>query len=147
MIQRLWDRQVEAIIQVKIGGAHKYYYKYEPIAALLSRWETIKKDKHGNNCNDQRMVFTICYFSQWNARDIIPGRARAIESKNGGEKGWTPFTHRGWINGRIKIAVAEYYSCMIQRARIPRPPRDRDTDWNPESGIRNCVGRLKCTHT
>ena len=54
MIWCLWNCQVDAIIYVKLGDAYADSYKYEPMAALLARWETIKKDKHGNHCHDQR---------------------------------------------------------------------------------------------
>ena len=54
MVQGLWDRQVDAIIDVKIGDADADSYKYEPMAALLAQWEMIKKDKHGKHCHNQR---------------------------------------------------------------------------------------------
>ena len=47
-------QQVEAIIDVKLGNTYENSYKYKPMAALLSPWETIKKDKHGKHCNNQR---------------------------------------------------------------------------------------------
>ena len=53
MIRGLWDLQVEAIIYVKLGDADSDSYKYEPMATLMSRWETIKKDKHGKHYNDK----------------------------------------------------------------------------------------------
>ena len=46
MIRGLWDRQADAIIDVKLGNADADSYKYEPITALLAWWETTKKDKH-----------------------------------------------------------------------------------------------------
>ena len=52
MVQGLWDRQIEAIIDVKIGDADADSYKYEPMASLLARWETIKKDKHSKHCHN-----------------------------------------------------------------------------------------------
>ena len=58
MIQGLWDWQVEATIDVKLGNDDRDSYKYEPMAALLDRWETIKKDKHGKHYNDQRKHFS-----------------------------------------------------------------------------------------
>ena len=39
MVQDLWDHQVNAIIDVKLGDADADTYKYEPMAALLARWE------------------------------------------------------------------------------------------------------------
>ena len=37
MVRGLWDRQVDAIIDVKIGDADSDMYKYEPTTALLTR--------------------------------------------------------------------------------------------------------------
>ena len=47
---RLWDHQVEAIIDIKLSDAESDSYKYEPMSALLARWETIKKYKHIKHC-------------------------------------------------------------------------------------------------
>ena len=33
------------------------------MAELLGRWETIKKDKHGNHCSDQRKHFSLFVLS------------------------------------------------------------------------------------
>ena len=54
MFQGLWYCQVNDIIDVKLGDADMYSYKYGPMAPLLARWETIKKDNNGNHCHDQR---------------------------------------------------------------------------------------------
>ena len=43
MVLGLWDRQVDATIDFKLGDADADSYKYEPMTALLARWETIKK--------------------------------------------------------------------------------------------------------
>ena len=72
MIQGLLDRQAEAIIDIKIGDADAYSYKYDPMAALLDLWETINKNKHGKHCHDQRKLFSVCYFYQWNYREGRP---------------------------------------------------------------------------
>ena len=37
MIQDLWDRQVDAIIDVKLGENDADTYKYEPMSSLLAR--------------------------------------------------------------------------------------------------------------
>ena len=58
MIQGLWDRKVEAIIDVKFGDADADSCKYEPMATLLARWVTINKNKHSKNYNDQRKKFS-----------------------------------------------------------------------------------------
>ena len=57
MIWVLWELQVKAIIDVKFGDSDAGSYKYEPMASLMARWETIKKDKHGNHCHNQRKHF------------------------------------------------------------------------------------------
>ena len=57
MIQRLWDRQVDEIIDVKLGDADADTYKYEPITALLDRWEKTNKYKHGKHYHDQHIFF------------------------------------------------------------------------------------------
>ena len=54
MVRGLWDRQVEAIIDIKIGDIDADYYKYEPMAALLDRWWTINNEKHDEHSNDKR---------------------------------------------------------------------------------------------
>ena len=38
MIRCLWDFQVEAIIDVKLGDSELDSYKYEPMAVLLTQW-------------------------------------------------------------------------------------------------------------
>ena len=57
MIRGLWDLQVEATIEVKLGDTDADLYKYKPIEALLARWETIKKDKHSKKCHYQQKLF------------------------------------------------------------------------------------------
>ena len=63
MVQGLWDCQVDAIIDVKLGDTDADSYKYEKMSALLARWETIKKDKHSEYCHDQRKCFSPFVFS------------------------------------------------------------------------------------
>ena len=53
MVGVLWDCQVDTIIYVKFGDAYVGSYKYELMAALLARWETIKKENHGKHCHEQ----------------------------------------------------------------------------------------------
>ena len=63
MIRVLWDFQVDAIIDVNLGEADTDMYKYEPMIALLVRWENIKKDKHGKHCHNQRKHFSMLVIS------------------------------------------------------------------------------------
>ena len=59
MVIYLWDRQVDAIIDVKIGDDDTDSYNYEPMTALLARWETIKKDKHRKHYNNQQKHLSL----------------------------------------------------------------------------------------
>ena len=59
MVQGLWNRQGNTTIEVKLGDADANSYKYEPIAALLARSETIKNDNHGKHYHDQRKHFSL----------------------------------------------------------------------------------------
>ena len=53
LIQVLWDRQVDAIIDVKLLDATADTYNYEPMTSLLARWEKINKYKHSKHCHYQ----------------------------------------------------------------------------------------------
>ena len=53
MVRGLWDRQVNAIIDVKLGDANADMYNYKSITSLLARWEKIKKENHGKHCHNQ----------------------------------------------------------------------------------------------
>ena len=57
MIQGLWDFQVNATINLKLGDADVDKYKHNPMTKILARWGKTKKDKHGKHCNDQRKHF------------------------------------------------------------------------------------------
>ena len=62
MIGDLWDRKVDAIIDVNLGDAEADTYKYEPMTSLLYMWEKINKYKHGKHCQDQRKYFRRLLF-------------------------------------------------------------------------------------
>ena len=64
MVKVLWDRQFDAIIDVKLGDADTDPYKYEPMAALLARWETIKRTSTLSTVAANRNIFRRL-FSQW----------------------------------------------------------------------------------
>ena len=63
MVQGLWYCQVNSIIYVKLGDDDVDTYKYEPMTALLSRWEKIKKYKHSKHCHDQQKHFSLFVIS------------------------------------------------------------------------------------
>ena len=94
IIRVLWDRHVDAFIDIKLGDSDAYTYKYAPMTALLARWEKIKKDRYGKHCHDQRKHFSPFILS---------------------EKREEPLSQvQGWVNGCIAIAVARSYSRMIR---------------------------------
>ena len=137
MTQGLWDRQVDAIIDAKIEDTDADTYTYKPMPPLLTRWENIKKDKHGEHCNDQHKHFLLFVLSV----DGILGREDLVLlsqlSQFMAEKREEPLQQIwGWGNVRIAIAVARSYSRMIHRAQLPSPLREQEPDWDPESGIR-----------
>ena len=82
MVEGLWDRQVDAITDVKIGDADTDSYKYESMAALLARWEIIKKDKRGKHCHDQQKQIALCSLSGSNSREGNPGHDISIELRH-----------------------------------------------------------------
>ena len=136
MILGLWDQQVKAIIEVKLGEADAGYYKYEPMAALLAWWEMIKKDKHGKQCHDQQKHFLPFVLSV----DGILGRGALVVlsylSRFMAEKMEEPLSQvRGWVNDQITIPAAMSYLQMIRRSRLPSTLREWDPDWDPESRI------------
>ena len=47
-------------MDIKRGDAEADSYKYYPMEALLTWWETIKKDNHGNYFHDQQKYF-LCF--------------------------------------------------------------------------------------
>ena len=121
-IRDLWDRQVDAIIDVKLVDSDAYTYKYEPMRSLLVRWEKIKKDKHGKHCQDQRKHFLSFVLSVDGmiGREVLVVLSQLIQAMADKRKEH-PSQVRGWVNGRIAIAVASSYSRMIRGARLPIP--------------------------
>ena len=49
---------MEAIIDVRFGDDDVYSWKPSILGKLLSGWEKLKKDKHGQVCYDQRRHFS-----------------------------------------------------------------------------------------
>ena len=88
MIRGLWDRQAEAIVDIKIGDADTDSYKYETVA-LLAWWETKKHSKH---CHNQRKIFPEFSFCQWYTREGSPGHTCSIEPNCVSENGRTHFS-------------------------------------------------------
>ena len=74
MIQGLWDCQVDAIIDIKVGDVDADTYKYDPMTSLLARWENIKNYKHGNHCHEQRKRFSSFFLSV----DIMIGKKARV---------------------------------------------------------------------
>ena len=89
-------------------------YKYNPMAALLARWENINKYKHGKHCNNQRKMFLLFVLSV----DRILGREALVllylSQVMSEKREETIFEVRGRVNGRTAITVARSYSRMIR---------------------------------
>ena len=63
MIRLLWDRQTNAIIDIKLSNSDADSYIFEPMVALLDWWEKIKKYKHSKHCHNQQKHFSPFFFS------------------------------------------------------------------------------------
>ena len=118
--QGLWDRQVESIIDVKIGNADADSYKYEPKAALLDWWETFNTDKHSKHCNYQQKYFPPFFLSSNGMLRIKYLVVLVQLCRTMSEKRNKILSHvRGWIN--VQIEIARSYSSMINRDQLPSP--------------------------
>ena len=58
LIRGLWDRQTDAIIDVKIGNADADTYRFEAMVMLLDRWDKVRKDKNSNQCHNRGKHFS-----------------------------------------------------------------------------------------
>ena len=136
LIRGLWESQTDAIIDVRFGDLDADTYKHKPMDKLLARWEKRKKDKHGKHCHEQQRYFSPFVLSVdemlgKEALVVLASLSRIMAAKMD-----EPILHvRGWINGRIAIAVVRSYSCMIYGDRLPSSLRDWELDWNPGSGL------------
>ena len=122
MIQGLWDRQVYAIIDVKLGNGDgdADSYKYKPMSALLSKWKTIKNYKQGKQRHNQHNCFSPFFLS---VNGMLGREALVVLSQLSrvmAEKREEPLLQvRGWVNGQIEITVTRSYSRMIHGAQLP----------------------------
>ena len=64
MVQGLWDRQVDAIINVKLGDADADSLNYEPMAALLPGGKRSKRTSTVSTFMTNGNIFRRL-FSQW----------------------------------------------------------------------------------
>ena len=62
IIRDLLDCRVDTIIDVNLGDTDADTYKYNPMTALLNRWERIKKDKHDKHCHTNGNIFRRLFF-------------------------------------------------------------------------------------
>ena len=131
MIRCLWYCQVDDIIDVKLGDSDTDSYKYEPMTRLLARWETIKKDKHGKQCHDQRgkFLFVISVEGSLGREALVVFLQLSIFVAD--KRGEYLSQVWRWVNVRIAIAAVRSYSRMICGARLPSPLREQEPDWGP----------------
>ena len=63
IIQGLWYRQAESIIDIKLREDDTYFYQFDPMAALLYWWEKINKDKQDKHFHYQHKHFSLFILS------------------------------------------------------------------------------------
>ena len=63
IIWSLCNWHAESIIDVKLGDAHADSYRCDPMTALLSWWDKIKKDQHCIYCHNQQNHFSTFVLS------------------------------------------------------------------------------------
>ena len=96
----------------------------------------MKKDKHGKYCHNQRkhilpFVLSVDGMLGREVMVVLSQLSRVMSARRA-----KPLSQvRGWVNGRIAIAVVKSYSRMIRGARLPSPLWEREPDWDSESGI------------
>ena len=126
LIRGLWESQADAIIDVRFGDSDADTYRKEPMDKLPDRWEKEKKDKNGKHCHEQHkrfypFVLLVDGMLGKEALVVLTNLSRLMV-----EKLEEPISHvRGWVNGRIAVAVARSYSRMIHGDRLPSPLRGR----------------------
>ena len=142
MIQGLWYCKVDTIIDIKLWDADVDMYKYEPMTALLARWEKNKKYKHGNHCHNQ-WISAVCYLSGRNAREGISSHSLSIQSIHVIEKGRTPFESTGVGKRTNQNRLCKFLLTDNTRSSAHQSPAG--TGAGMGSKIRNRVCRLNYT--
>ena len=145
MIWGLWDSQVDAIIDVKLGDADADAdtYKYKLMTSLLTRWENIKKDKHGKHCNDQRKpFFSICSWSGRNDREGSPSHSLSIQPSYGREKGKKTFSSTGVGKRTHRNCHCDVLLMDDPLSLAPKSPERTRYGLGPS--IRDRANRLNC---
>ena len=108
-IRGLWEIQTEAIIDVRFEDTDVDSQKPVRMDKFFAGWEKLNKDKHGKACYcyDQRR-----HLSPFNlSMDKIMGKEALVVldtlSQVMASKMDKPILNiTGWVNGRIKVAVA-----------------------------------------
>ena len=93
------------------------------------------KEKHINNCQDQRKkyLFVLSVDGMTGKEDQV---LLSTLSQLMAEKMDEPIFHvKGWVNGRIEIAVVRSDSWVICRARSSSPLRNWYPDWDLGPGL------------
>ena len=103
------------------------------MTALPSRCENIKKDRHSKHCHNQQNQFSLFVLS---VDGMLGMEALVVISQLSpvmAEKMEEPILQvRGWVNGKIVIAVAMSYSQIIRRAGLSSLLQEQEPDWDPE---------------
>ena len=103
LIKGLWEIHTDAIIDIRFGDADGEIYVKEGMDTIFTRWEKMKKDKHGWHCQNQGKHFSLLVLSV----DEIMGKETRYFESTYGWKMEKPILHvKGWVNCRIEIAIA-----------------------------------------
>ena len=96
-----------------------------------------------SNVMTKRKKITVCSFSGWNDREVIPGSTHKIESKHGIEKGKTPSACTG-VDKRLNLNCG--YKILLTYDPRSSTPQSPEGQWaRLGSGIENQVDRLNRT--
>ena len=75
LIRGLWDRHIDAIIDVKLGNADTDTYRFALMVTLMDIWDKMKKYKHERHCHKQHKPFSMFLLS---VDGILDRRAQII---------------------------------------------------------------------
>ena len=153
MIQSLYARKFDTIIDVKLGDTDADSYKYEPITRILksmNQWQrswpggkrSRKKGTMSTVTTNRKQIHCFSIRGR-NDKEVSLSLPLLIDSSHGREKGITPFS-----STEVGKRTNCYHRCKVLLTDDPQglatqsPAR---TGAGLGYGIRNRSGRLNCT--
>ena len=132
----LWEIQTDDIIGVRFGDSHIKTYVKNKLDTLLSRWEQMKKDKHGSHWHNQRKRFYQFVLSIYGVLGKDSQFVLANLSSLMAAKMEEPIFHiKGWVNNHIAIEVARSFSQKFKESWVPSPLHNQEPDWESDLGL------------